>query len=223
MLANDRKRGRRPARPHPVWLPLTLLLALSMPATAHAFRARSGFELGARLAIGLPYGKAVGNTPDIPEQLQLQVAPMIDLGFRVGSWVFVGAYGGFGPLAFTDKCTGCSGYDFRVGGQVHFHFRPSSFFDPWLGAGLGYELLRTDQGAPANRFGNLEGLDANLQLGLDLRPLRLVGVGLFVMGTVGQFVSQKVGGLAAGGPSGDIPDKAVHAWFLFGVRAVLNP
>lgn len=34
----------------------------------------------------------------------------------------------------------CSAHDIRVGANIHYHVHPAATFDPWIGAGMGYEV-----------------------------------------------------------------------------------
>lgn len=205
---------------------LALLLLLGLPARAQDVDrdARPGFELGVRLVLGGPFGKTSSN-PALTEWIRLQVTPMLDVGFRASRVVFIGAYGSIGPLVHSDICSRCSSFDLRAGGQVHFHLQPNRWIDPWLGLGVGYELWRVDlESGGASAFFNVEGFDTSLQFGFDVRPLRLIGAGVFLIATVGQFVHVRSGGIGLPSESSaEIPDKAVHGWFLFGLRATLNP
>ena len=181
-----------------------------------------GFSFGLRVGYGIPFGNAAG-TP-----LNNVVFGMIPIGVDAG-WFFnphlyagVYLYYGFGLAAGLgiDTCgedeSGCSAKTVRVGALVHWHFNPSGLLDPWIGGGLGYEALLLSSSNPetidANQSSGIYGIAATLEGGLDLKPLKYMGLGPYVELAAGPYVADSQGDALF----------QMHGWLTFGVRARTN-
>jgi hypothetical protein len=159
-------------------------------AIASAARAQDlppGIELGARLGYGLPLGDVDthGTVGDpLGETIGHMVPIWIDAGYRLAPRWFAGLFFAFAPgstggalsrlcnsnggLAYRDPALPdlCSVFDVRAGAEVHYHLAPGQLWDPWLGAGLGYEWLRV--GFPHGETWASGFELVNLQVGLDV-------------------------------------------------------
>ena len=196
--------------------------------------------LGLRLGYSLPMGAASENNNGSSEKMTDGVSghfPIwLDVGYLVSSDVLLGLYGqyAFGGVAGSVKANcdqassagiSCSASDIRFGIQVQYYPSRQKKVDPWIGVGFGYELLKISlSGAGQDGSVTAKGFEfANLQAGLDFKALHNLGVGPFVSFSLGQYDSTSTSGsIARGNPGGDIPNKALHEWFTFGVRGALT-
>ena len=178
-------------------------------------------------AIGLHGGYAIpfGNENDVPVRdyvLQGAVPIGVDLGWFITPRLYVGvafSYGiGLGAGRLNPTCgdpdIDCSAQMYSFGAVAHWHFRPEERWDPWIGVGLGYEIVQvtaTSQvdNSTVNPSPALQGLDLSLTAGLDFKPLRYVGLGPYVEAAAGPYV--------AGASGFDI-----HGWAVVGVRFRMN-
>ena len=190
-------------------------------------------EFGVRLALGLPFGGLTGgNGNDLNHTVSTLIAPLwLEAGARIASHWYVGGYFSYAILslsnqAFGGNCQmigiGCSANDIRLGVQGQYHILPDNLFDPWFGAGIGYEWLSATatQNALVQNSGVSGWEFVNIQGGLDFRLLKgMLGVGPFVQLNIDQYSSQSVPTDTNGGTVGQsIPSQALHEWFIFGAR-----
>jgi hypothetical protein len=212
-------------------------------AVADAGASWMAFEFGLRLAFGLPLGSASGgNGNDLNHFVSNMFAPLwLDAGARIASNWYVGASFVYGLTSlsnqiFQGQCSqpgfGCSSNDTRLGINAAYHVLPDGKYDPWFGAGFGYEwvsfteTLDAAHSASGSAVTSSSGADGweffNLQAGLDFRLLNgALGVGPFVTLTFDQYnhASSEVPGNTTGATTGSsIQDQALHEWVLFGVR-----
>jgi hypothetical protein len=164
-----------------------------------------------------------------------------DAGYLFNPNIFFGLYFQYGPGLTTSKtfngsCNAssapagvqlsCSAHDVRFGGEFHYHILPRASFDPWIGAGFGYEWATegtSAAGKSASQSG--DGFEfINLQAGGDIKVVDSVGIGPFLALTVGQFgnYSQDTSQVGGSKVSGSITDKALHEWVFLGVRGVFD-
>jgi hypothetical protein len=163
--------------------------------------------------------------------ISLQVPLWFDIGARIGSNFMAGAFlqYGFGILGskFDQMCRGgveCSTHVIRVGPEFLYHIQPFEKVDPWVGVGLGYEWWTvTASGGGQSISFTPRGFEfLNLQAGFDFglgRPG--LGVGPFMSFSLGQYDRVSTN---CSGPGtcifapGDVPDKSLHEWLVFGAR-----
>jgi hypothetical protein len=133
---------------------------------------------------------------------------VLDVGWRVRPELYVGVYGQYAPVflkTYPQTCPSgwsCTAEDWRVGIEVDYHFLPRVLLDPYVGVGAGYEILHTRlQGntivqasngslVPAHIDETLvdRGWEfASLTIGFDWRFSEIVGAGLFLLGTIGEY------------------------------------
>jgi len=105
------------------------------PATSDAAPPDTKLQLAARLGFSVPFG-------DIANAIAGAMPFWIEFGYRLVPQFIVGVYGR-GQVGFTtSSCvTSCSGYFLGGGAEVHYQFGPLGGFDPWIGAGIGYETV----------------------------------------------------------------------------------
>jgi len=195
---------------------------------------QGGFALGLRVGYAFPMGKE-GRTPgetgsdDLSDDISGMVPLWIDVGYRINPSLYVGGFFQYGfALVNTDKNPGCnqvscSAHDIRFGANLHYHIRPAASFDPWLGAGIGYEVLsfKISTAVLGQTFvadGNVQGFEfLNLQAGGDFKVSREVGMGPFLSFSLGQYATYSRTGTGLGvtaNQSGDLTDTGVHEWFV---------
>jgi outer membrane protein W len=161
----------------------------------------------------------------------------VDAGFRFNPNLYVGAFFQYG-IGFVNKdknpqCEqiSCSVSDIAFGANVHYHISPAASFDPWVGAGVGYEMLGLKSSGTVNTgLGQLQ-LDVSqtikglqfvtLQAGGDFKVTPDFAVGPFVNFAMGQYTGYSA---SSGGQevSGDLNDTGLHEWLTIGVRGQYN-
>ena len=206
----------------------------------------SGSALGARLGYALPMGKigtsAATPTPastandNLPDAVTGMVSIWFDIGYRINPSFYVGAVFQYG-FAFVNKdkrtaCNqgvSCSANDITVGVNFHYHFLPAAQFDPWVGAGIGYENLGASlkgslRGRPVDTSNSITGIQfLMLQAGGDFKASSDVAIGPFVGLSLGEFTGYS----ATDNPTGialigDLNDTGLHEWLTLGLRAQFN-
>jgi hypothetical protein len=208
--------------------------------------AKTGFEFGGRLGFGIPLGKAEEDR-DLNDTIVGQVPLWFDAGARISPNFFFGAYFGLGigiaGETMKDECdlaeaTGadCSltAFDLRLGLQGHYHLMPGERIDPWVGAGIGYEIAgwgyKVESGGDETDVTfAVSGFEFfNLQGGVDFQLSKKAALGPFLGFSLAQFnkVSRDCSGdfcAAFDGESDDIDDKALHQWIFLGARVTILP
>src|SRR5262249_38886165 len=109
--------------------------------------------------------------------------------------------------------------------DAHYHFMPEATFDPYVGLGIGYEIASANAtlgGTSAG--GSFSGFQFfNLQAGGDYKLMPNLGVGPFVIFSLGQYSSCSLSGAAAAlGGTCTIQQQAMHEWLTLGVRGVFD-
>src|SRR5207237_1358248 len=126
---------------------------LASATFAHADAKGPGVSLGLRLGYAIPMGKAGAGAgamaPDLKDEVKSMIPIQVDVGYRFNPNIYLG---GSVQYAFaqlnTDKkeCDGCSAKDLTFGVNVAYHISPDASFDPWVGAGVGYETTKLSLG-----------------------------------------------------------------------------
>jgi hypothetical protein len=204
------------------------------------------FELGLRGGYALPFGKVSDSaTDDISALVSGQVPIWLHAGVRLPKGVTLGFYfsygvdvfgGGVGSLCGSSvdgARLSCHGFDLRSGPQFLYHAPVTPLLDPWVGAGLGWEVLKItasaqSQASTAKLDVSASGIELfMLEAGLDFKLAESFGLGPFVAYSAGMFSNSSVScqgdctGVPTGG--GDIAQKTVHSWTFFGARVVVRP
>ena len=161
-----------------------------------------------------------------------------DVGYRINPAVYVGGFFQYG-FAFYNKdhnavCNqgiSCSAHDISFGANLHYHILPEGSFDPWVGAGLGYELLTASEsgtvlGQQADGSATLKGFEfLILEAGGDFKATPDFAVGPFVNFALGQFSTWSTSATFNGvtqDQSGDLTDTGMHEWLTLGLRGQYN-
>jgi hypothetical protein len=203
------------------------LASVSMASPAHADG--GAVSLGLRTGYALPMGDAAGGGNASLGDVISGVLPIwIDAGYKLNPNMYIGADFQYG-IAFinTSKFQGCSmsgvscsANDVMIGANFHYHFMPDNTIDPWAGVGIGYEILSFNESAGGQSVGgNDNGFQfLNLQVGGDYKAMPNLGVGPFLMFSLGEFTNCSS---SAGGDC-KIDQTAMHEWFTIGVRGVYD-
>jgi hypothetical protein len=195
--------------------------------------AESGFSLGARAGYALPMGSLAKDTSmrgatDLSRTVSGMLPLWVDAGYRVNRHFYLGAYFQFAP-AFTanDLCNrtagngdcSSSGTDLRFGGFAKYTFSPDAKVAPWIGVGVGYEILDASLTAGANTYeSSAKGFEyASLHLGGDYHVLPELTVGPTISLSFAQYSSYSATGPGLS-DSGDYKSTALHEWFTIGLR-----
>lgn len=194
-----------------------------------------GVALGVRVGLAIPLGELGAVTSDgISVSLADAVGRMaplgLDVGYRITPHLQAGAFlqyaFGAGNPTKAPRCSDCSIRATTFGATVRYHTDPGSTFDPWLGVGLGYELVRfrgsaTDalDGRPVTVTREVRGLQFCLvEAGGDLPFGRSLTIGPFVnfgLGSYGRW-SETQHGVTE---EHEFKTELMHEWFGFGLRA----
>src|SRR5271166_5574610 len=207
-------------------------VTLAFASTAGSARAEGGsgsaVQLGLRTGYALPLGDAAGGGNSSLGNIVTGMIPIwLDAGYRLNPNIYIGADFAYGITFINNDKTGCgmpgascSSNDLMFGIDAHYHFMPDAQFDPWAGVGVGYEILSLSEGPASANFNGFQFL--NLQGGADYKVTPQLGVGPFLMFSLGQYssCSESSGGMSAG--SCTIPQQAMHEWLTIGVRGTYD-
>jgi hypothetical protein len=200
----------------------TIVLAfLATPAPA-----RAQVSLGARLGYGFGFGK-VGGTLGMDDWLKDQIPIQVDALFRVNPRLALGAYFSHGfarPFGeLRDICdlpdADCGGRVQRLGLQAQLRIAERGRYEPWAGAGIGYEWNRLDAPDVGGRVEvTYKGWEfLHLQGGVDYRVAPRLLVGPFLLFSLTQYGEGEVSGDFGRG-DGPIDRTTMHEWLMLGIR-----
>lgn len=200
---------------------------------------KSGFEVGFRVAYGLPLGQATAEPgDDLSRSFGGQLPFTLDLGARLGSQFFLGGYLGYGPGGFGSGATQCAASGVtcststaRLGVELQYSFLKHGRASPWVGYGAGYEISNLNAKGPAGEANlNVGGFEfGHLMAGIDYRVLndkkhpREFGFGPFVDLSLAQFTRETQDVNGATRSAGSIANPGFHEWLMIGVRFVALP
>jgi hypothetical protein len=157
----------------------------------------------------------------------------VDVGGKIGPYVFLGAYLGFayGPAGgdSADACdrinATCGALSLRFGPEVLYFFMPDKKVNPWAGFGIGRESIAlgssTDRVDSAVAFAGWE--FAHLMGGVDFRLNRVFGIGPFVDYALGSYDTFAFESDPGPDTDGDVEETALHHWLTIGARFVFFP
>jgi hypothetical protein len=203
-------------------------------------KAHTGFQLGLRTGVALPFGKARGGAygtsttsgVDLSEVASPQVPIYVEIGGKPIPNLFIGGYLGLGFGGAGDQTdidcnntnTTCVVVDARFGIEVQYHILPDAWVNPWVGYGFGFESVALSaSNGDVTSSGSFSGFEfAHFMTGVDFRLSRVFGLGPFVGFSLGQYsrVHLEVNNTSR---SEDIPETAMHQWLTVGLRTVFFP
>jgi hypothetical protein len=200
------------------------LLALSVLAAPLA-RADGSIVLNARAGVERPWGDFQTARP-VSDAIDWAFPFQGDLQFRLTRTLQVGGYFRYAPTVLATRAhnlcrsqnVSCSDTDTAFGGVVEYRFSDRLEGGGWVGASLGYEMLKSELGNVANstkQSTTFSGLEGGVQAGIDFE-LGGLTIGPFLQISGGEFTSQttNVGSSAFTG-------KRLHGWAGLGVRISL--
>jgi hypothetical protein len=206
-------------------LGIAVVAALFAAGTAEAqapAKSESGFTMGLRLGYGIPMGDFI-SAVSMDEFLGGKIPIWVDLGYRLDRSMFIGAYFqyAFGTAAGTyDALCTASGVDctpsiLRIGAEFLYKLMPDASFAPWVGIGIGYEVVTfTESAGGASGSTDASGFEfVNLQLGGDFKVGSNFALGPYVALSVAQYSS-------VGGVTGF--EKGTHEWLQFGLKGTFD-
>lgn len=176
---------------------------LSSSALAHAT-----LEFGGRVGYGIPLGDGTTTESSLESNVGAEVPLWLDLGARVtpnfgflafASWGFMGSGDRFESVCRYRETGNCEpiALHFRAGLQGQYHLFPDSRgARPWLGMGMGYELVRwgfrgenEGDGQEGEESYTVLGWElVNFQFGVDFPVADKVTAGPFTAFTLSEFV-----------------------------------
>jgi hypothetical protein len=207
-------------------------------SAARADATPTGVEVGLRTGYALPLGSSVGGPGDnsLSNTFSGVLPIWVDAGYRLNPNLMIGAYFQYGIAFINNSKAGagqagcsangvsCSGSDMMFGVQAHYHFMPDATFDPWAGIGVGYEIANfniSEAGTSGNA--SFSGFQfVNIQAGGDYKAMPNLGIGPFVMFSLGQYGSCSYGGAFGSLGNCTIQQTAMHEWLTFGVRGAYD-
>jgi hypothetical protein len=204
--------------------------------TARADETPTGVEVGLRAGYAIPLGDAAGGNPStsLSNVFSGMIPIQVDAGYRFTPNMMVGAFFQYG-IAMLNTGNGsafagcsqsgvsCSGSDMMFGAQFHYHLMPDQTIDPWAGVGIGYEIATANvsQGSVSGSQ-TLSGFQFfNLQIGGDYKVMPNLGIGPFVMFSLGSYGSCNA---SSGGQSASCPgyQSGTHEWLTIGIRGAYD-
>jgi hypothetical protein len=190
----------------------------------------SGFELGVRMGYSRPMGGIAQDT-SLSDIVSSRFPLWLDVGYRIDPHWYVGAYFQYGFMTMpSGYCTKCSAHDVTAGVGATYHLAPHAFIDPWLGIGVGYEIVS----ATENTFGNSMSFSGfqlcNVQAGADyylshlaLGPFVSLSVARYSTSTLTVFPDPALGGDGQiSTAEGVIRGQAFHEWLTIGFRGTYD-
>ena len=205
--------------------------------TARADATPTGVEVGLRAGYAIPLGDAAGGNPStsLSNVFSGMIPIQVDAGYRFTPNMMVGAFFQYGiasiasgsgsvGAACSQSGVSCSGSDMMFGAQFHYHLMPDQTIDPWAGIGIGYEIANFSASAGGQSAGeSFSGFQfVNLQVGGDYKVMPNLGVGPFVMFSLGEYSGCSFSGGLSGGGSCTIQNTAMHEWLTFGIRGAYD-
>ena len=224
------------AEPSPASVPLAapvgpvapgmVLVPMAAPEPPLSIR-QHGFSFGLRFDLAYPFGN-INSVASIDANeasgagfasyLGVLFSFGADVGYRLTPHWYVGGYFAAGPatnpIGSQTNCTGslqCSLNDLRFGLDAKYLGSPQANTDPWIGAGIGWEIANISTDAAA--FASYGPEFLHLRAGLDFRLSQHIYVGPEAMFAMGVFTN----GLGKNAASGADISAALHEWLSIGV------
>jgi hypothetical protein len=203
------------------------LLLLTCVLAAPSARADGSIQIGLGAGIAKPYGQIEGGS-NLGDAIAWGFPLQADVQFRFLKQFAAGAYVRYAPTslasALQNGCSNagfsCDASDLGVGVLGEYRFSERLEGGPWLGALVGWEMLRSTRSESGQKATeNLSGIEGGVRGGMDFE---LGGITLGPWGAfhVAQFTTSKVESNGTT-TSGSIASAALHGWFELGVRLSL--
>lgn len=187
-------------------------------------------QVGARLGYAVPQGSVWGDSllgteqfSELPmtDVFSSKIPIGIEAVFGVSKRFAIGAsvyYGAISSNASAGKACSppnqCSYHDWELGVEALINIVPDGFLNPYLGFGLGYEILSSSETiGPQTSDASLTGVQwLKLQGGLDFKIVNGMSLGPYVSYSFGIYTTRSSGG------TDESPPAAFHEWAGFGIR-----
>jgi hypothetical protein len=215
-----------------------LLLALAALAAAPAARAEVPRGTGAgplfalRAGVGFPRGEIRRDGPDVRDYVERKIPLGLELGYRFGERIWGEFFFELAPAsAASSLCAAgveCYASDARLGVAVLLRLAPRWRVDPWVGLGVGVEVLNAkgwnaSAAPPAHYEWSWAGVELPfVETGFDLAVSQRVGVGPWASLTIARFTSESSEKDDGGTVTHKIQDRAYHGWISGGLKATLK-
>ncbi len=187
--------------------------ALAALALAHPSRAQPGPFAALRSGYGLPLGDAVAGSR-LSDAVGRQIPLWLDAGWRLDERLALALFAqyGFGTGMACAAGADCTASVIRFGAEVLYRFLPDAPFDPWAGAGVGWEISRTKSSASGlETRTTAQGFElVDLQAGGDWRVAPRLTVGPWASLSLARY-----GSLETTTPLGSQPDVSGKTWHLW--------
>lgn len=181
----------------------------------------SGIRVAVRSGAAVPVGRAFAGSRALSSSVTGYLPLRLDLGYRIDPHVYIGVAGQYAVIVPND-CPGdsrCSGSNSRVGAMVAYHLLPTRLIDPWVGAGVGFEMFDVSRasGGRAVHFSARGAELLDVELGADVRVTRALRLGPVLSTSLARFTAISVNEA----PSSEF-DTSLHAWIMVGLRGALD-
>jgi hypothetical protein len=209
------------------WVVAGLLTAASPALAQQEEEAGSdGLEISLRAGYGIPLGTLADNTK-LSDLMTATIPFVFEIGKRFNHDYTVALFFQYGVGLVKDGDTSgcgngmpsCSSTDYRFGIEGLYRIKVPGSFTPWIGFGVGYEILTIGQ--------TVNGLDSSVSLrgfefgaleaGGDFRLTPTVALGPYVSCSFGQY-----GTVSTSGGDQDVTNTGIHSWLQLGARATFS-
>lgn len=209
---------------------LLLAAALLAPALALAQApAESGPLFALRGGAGLPDGRVARGGPVISDLVERKFPLGFEVGYRLSGrfWAQLGfELAPATPAPALCAATACSASAVRVGAQLVMRLLPGAWLDPWVGAGVGVEVLNAegrDAASGARTEWSWAGVELPfLEAGADVALSDRIALGPWASISFARYTSDSVRVGEAAAVSGAVRGRALHRWVSGGLQATLK-
>jgi hypothetical protein len=212
------------------------LLALAAPLPAAAAPPAAPPERGPVLSVRAGYGVPAGDTmragPAVSEVVERKFPLAFLVGYRLSPHFWTQLAFELAPAtpapALCAGGTSCSASDVHLGAQLVLRLLPGARIDPWLGGGVGVEVLSASgrpPGSPtaARTSWSWAGVELPyVEAGADVALSSWIGVGPWASLSFARYTSDSVKVEGSETVSGATHSRTVHRWIAGGLQATLR-
>jgi hypothetical protein len=207
---------------------LGLLLLTAILATPLASRADGSIQIDLGAAVAKPFGQVESGT-NLGDSVAWGFPLQGDVQFRFFKSFAAGPYVRYAPTSLAsslqDGCStygiSCSASDLSFGVLGEYRFSDRLEGGPWLGALVGWEMLKSTRSASGKHTTETDsGPQVGVRAGMDFE-LGGITLGPWAAFQMAQFSNAQVDQSGSPSTSGTIANKALHGWFEVGVRLSL--